>query len=256
MTHKYYFLVTTSAPLPPSAPLLFVYETESNDATGKYSVYSTDEEAQNKWEDWLESHYLKPAKFVNSMGYRDVDAGKIRNDEHLQELMEQIGIKSRSTVSGKSMDWVDIATKDFLSNAPQMEFKAGSYTNPSLRERLKNEIMAGDKGGKPGQWSARKAQLLAIRYRKAGGGYRGKPRKTQRSLKKWTREKWTTSDGKPAIRKGGTRRYLPAAAWSRLTPAQRAATNRKKIQGSRKGNQFVGNTEAAARAGRQIRNRK
>ena len=50
--------------------------------------------------------------------------------------------------------------------------EAGNYTKPSLRKRLFREIMAGTKGGRSGQWSARKAQLLAARYKKAGGGYR------------------------------------------------------------------------------------
>jgi len=50
--------------------------------------------------------------------------------------------------------------------------EAGNYTKPSLRKRLFNEIKAGGKGGKPGQWSARKAQMLAKRYKEAGGGYR------------------------------------------------------------------------------------
>ena len=49
--------------------------------------------------------------------------------------------------------------------------EAGNYTKPSLRKRLFNEIKASNKGGKPGQWSARKAQLLARRYKAAGGGY-------------------------------------------------------------------------------------
>ena len=49
--------------------------------------------------------------------------------------------------------------------------KAGNYTKPSMRKRLFNSIKAGGKGGAPGQWSARKAQLLANRYKKAGGGY-------------------------------------------------------------------------------------
>lgn len=151
--------------------------------------------------------------------------------------------------------WVDEAAHSFLSDAPDMLVKSAkmSYTKPALRERLKKRILAGSKGGKPGQWSARKAQLLALEYRKAGGGYRGGLGKTQRSLKKWTREKWTTSDGKPAIRKGGTRRYLPAKAWSRLTPAQRRATNRKKILGSRAGKQFIKNTGAAESASRSAR---
>ena len=50
--------------------------------------------------------------------------------------------------------------------------EAGNYTKPSLRKRLFNKIMAGSKGGKPGQWSGRKAQMLAKQYKAAGGGYK------------------------------------------------------------------------------------
>lgn len=50
--------------------------------------------------------------------------------------------------------------------------KAGNYTKPELRKRIFNRIKAGGKGGAPGQWSARKAQMLAQAYKKAGGGYR------------------------------------------------------------------------------------
>ena len=50
--------------------------------------------------------------------------------------------------------------------------KAGNYTKPTMRKRMFARIKAGSKGGAPGQWSARKAQLLASRYKKAGGGYR------------------------------------------------------------------------------------
>ena len=50
--------------------------------------------------------------------------------------------------------------------------EAGNYTKPELRKRLFNKIKAGSRGGKPGQWSARKAQLLALEYKKAGGGYK------------------------------------------------------------------------------------
>ena len=49
---------------------------------------------------------------------------------------------------------------------------AGNYTKPTLRKRLFNSVKAGSKGGKPGQWSARKAQLLAKKYKAAGGGYK------------------------------------------------------------------------------------
>jgi len=140
------------------------------------------------------------------------------------------------------------AVHDFylvMSNA--QEKSESPYTNNALRERIKARVMAGSEGGRPGQWSARKAQLVAARYRKAGGGYKkGKrPNKKQRSLKKWTREKWRTSDGKPALRGGKMRRYLPDKVWGRLSPAQRAATNRKKIQGDNRGQQFVANTDTA-----------
>ena len=50
--------------------------------------------------------------------------------------------------------------------------EAGNYTKPGMRKRMFNSIMAGSKGGKPGQWSARKAQMLAKRYKAAGGGYK------------------------------------------------------------------------------------
>ena len=49
--------------------------------------------------------------------------------------------------------------------------KAGNYTKPTMRKRLFNQIKAGSKGGNPGQWSARKAQLLANQYKAKGGGY-------------------------------------------------------------------------------------
>ena len=50
--------------------------------------------------------------------------------------------------------------------------EAGNYTQPGMRKRLFESIKAGGKGGAPGQWSARKAQMLALQYKKAGGGYR------------------------------------------------------------------------------------
>ncbi len=50
--------------------------------------------------------------------------------------------------------------------------EAGNYTKPGLRKRIFNRIKAGGKGGRPGQWSARKAQMMAKAYKKAGGGYK------------------------------------------------------------------------------------
>ena len=50
--------------------------------------------------------------------------------------------------------------------------EAGNYTKPTMRKNLFNSIKAGGKGGNPGQWSARKAQLLASKYKAKGGGYK------------------------------------------------------------------------------------
>lgn len=100
------------------------------------------------------------------------------------------------------------------------------YTKPDLRERLKRKIMAGSKGGNPGQWSARKAQLLAAEYERAGGGYSGKRSASQRSLSKWTKQDWRTKSGKPSLETG--ERYLPAAAITALTSAEYAETSRAK----------------------------
>ena len=129
--------------------------------------------------------------------------------------------------------------------------RAGNYTDPALRERLKRRITAGTKGGRAGQWSARKAQLLAHEYEAQGGGYTGAKTATQRHLGEWTREEWTTADGAPARRGGTTARYLPKAAWAELTPAQRRSTDKKKRAASKRGEQFAGNTEPAAAARRR-----
>ena len=66
---------------------------------------------------------------------------------------------------------------DFTEYAEGGEVKsrvneAGNYTKPGMRKSLFNSIKAGGKGGAPGQWSARKSQLLAMKYKQKGGGYR------------------------------------------------------------------------------------
>ena len=68
--------------------------------------------------------------------------------------------------------------------------------------------------------------------------------KSQVSLKDWTAQKWKTSDGKPSK---GKKRYLPAAAWAALSPAEKAATNKAKAKGNAKGKQFVKQPKAVAK---------
>ena len=74
--------------------------------------------------------------------------------------------------------------------------------------------------------------------------------KSQQSLKNWTAQKWTTSDGKPSK---GKKRYLPEAAWASLTPAEKAATNKAKAAGNAKGKQFVKQPKAIANKTRRSR---
>ena len=85
------------------------------------------------------------------------------------------------------------------------------YTKPELREQLKENIKQENKGGKSGEWSARKSQLLVKEYKKQGGSYNNAGKKTsaQKSLTQWTTEDWQTVDNKAAIRDGETVRYLP-----------------------------------------------
>ena len=194
--------------------------------------------------------------------------------------------------------------------------EAGNYTKPTMRKRIFNRIKAGGKGGRPGQWSARKAQMLAKAYKSAGGGYTTKkayyeeknqtnlsaklnefinkrtkkvvdegtkyhihPKKgpmegkvhdpkipggtkghdyfvekkaalqaSQKSLKKWTKQEWTTASGKKSSETGEV--YLPKAKIERLKKSKEgrkrlARANRIKKKGTKKGKQFTRHGEAA-----------
>ena len=116
-------------------------------------------------------------------------------------------------------------------------------TKPGLWKRIVAAVKSGTKGGRAGQWSARKAQIAVARYKKAGGGYKG-AKKSSNKLSKWTKQKWRTSDGKPSR---GKKRYLPDAAWKSLTPAEKRATNRAKSRGNKKGKQFVKQPKSIAK---------
>lgn len=130
-----------------------------------------------------------------------------------------------------------------------------AYSKPQLRERLKKEVMAGTKGGKAGQWSARKAQILAQRYEAAGGGYEGGKTKSQKSLSKWTKEDWGTKSGKPSTQgsKATGERYLPKKARAKLSAAEYKATSDKKRRGTKAGKQFVANTPKAKKVSKAAR---
>ena len=124
-----------------------------------------------------------------------------------------------------------------------------AYTKPGLRNRIKREVTAGSKGGRPGQWSARKAQLVSQRYEKAGGGYSGSKTSAQRSLTKWTGEEWGTKSGRPSTQgsKATGERYLPKAARQSLTKKEYAATSAKKRRDTKAGKQFSRQPKAIAK---------
>jgi len=113
-------------------------------------------------------------------------------------------------------------------------------TNEKLWKRIVASVKAGSKGGRPGQWSARKAQLAGKKYKAAGGGYSGEKTKAQKSMTKWTKEKWGTKSGKPSTqgKKATGERYLPKKARGALSAKEYAATSKKKREDTKKGNHF------------------
>ncbi len=128
------------------------------------------------------------------------------------------------------------------------------YTHPEMREEIKEEVKRSDKGGEPGQWSARKSQLLTQEYEKRGGGYKGERDEDQKNLEQWTKEDWQTREGEAEARKDGeTARYFPKKAWENMGEEEKRATERRKREGSRQGQQYVGNTEKAKQAREQAR---
>jgi hypothetical protein len=122
-------------------------------------------------------------------------------------------------------------------------------TDEAKWKRIVASVKAGGKGGDPGQWSARKAQLATQQYKKSGGGYSGPKTKAQKSLSKWTDEKWGTKSGKPSTQgpKATGERYLPKKAREALTTKEYAATSRAKREGKAKGQQFVKQPKAIAK---------
>jgi hypothetical protein len=138
-------------------------------------------------------------------------------------------------------------TKKAAKKTTREKSSSANYAKPELREKIKTKVMAGNKGGRPGQWSARKAQLVTNEYKSEGGGFKQPRNAAQKSLKKWGDEKWHTSDDKKETRSKSTHRYLPEKAWKELSPSERKTTDRKKVLASRRGKQFVKNTVAKPR---------
>ena len=103
-------------------------------------------------------------------------------------------------------------------------------TDPDLWEEVKDEVTQSDKGGEPGQWSARKAQMAVQEYKKRGGGYAddGADREDT-DLHEWTEEDWGTKSGEESGETG--ERYLPKAVRMLLTEDEYARSTSKKRDG-------------------------
>ncbi|GJE72439.1 hypothetical protein [Methylorubrum podarium] len=107
-------------------------------------------------------------------------------------------------------------------------------TDPKLWDKVKKEVTQSSKGGKPGQWSARKAQMATSEYKKEGGGYAGK-KSDDNHLKQWTDEEWDTKSGKESGKTG--ERYLPKKAREKLSDSEYSRSTAKKRADSAKGQQ-------------------
>jgi hypothetical protein len=114
-------------------------------------------------------------------------------------------------------------------------------TNEALWKRVVAQVKAGSKGGDAGEWSARKSQLASKLYKEKGGSYTGEKTEAQKSMTKWTQERWNTKSGKPSTQgpKATGERYLPKKAREALSSKEYAATSRAKREGTKQGKQFV-----------------
>ena len=90
----------------------------------------------------------------------DIDVQLLKIKQH-----QDIGLARRGKMARKKRKTRKRRTKSRVN-------EAGNYTKPTMRKRLFQKIKAGSKGGRAGQWSARKAQMLARQYKAKGGGYR------------------------------------------------------------------------------------
>lgn len=113
-------------------------------------------------------------------------------------------------------------------------------TNEKLWKSIVAKYKRGSKGGRSGQWSARKAQMAVQEYKRRGGKYHGK-KSANNSLVIWTKADWQYI-GKP-----GKSRYLPAQVRKRLTPAEKRRENRLKQNATKKGKQRASWSRSVAR---------
>jgi hypothetical protein len=121
-------------------------------------------------------------------------------------------------------------------------------SDPALWEQVKAEVTAGSKGGKAGQWSARKAQFAVQEYKARGGGYVG-AKDPHNHLAEWTQEEWGTKSGGESLETG--ERYLPKKARDAMSDEEYRRTTAAKRRDLKAGKQFSAQpADVAAKASR------
>ena len=114
-------------------------------------------------------------------------------------------------------------------------------SDPKLWKIIKEKWHRGSKGGKGGQWNARKAQLAVQEYKRKGGKYKTRRKSSKNSLVKWTKEDWGYINNK----KGN--RYLPRSVRKRLTSREKRTENRKKRRATKRGKQRASYSKSVLR---------
>ncbi len=128
--------------------------------------------------------------------------------------------------------------------------KTAEKADPKLWEKMKEKVEASDKGGKRGQWSARKAQLAVHDYKEAGGEFKGE-KAPDNHLAQWTKEEWGTKSGEKSEETG--ERYLPKKAREKMSDADYKKTTAKKRTDTAKGKQFSKQPDHAAAVTKEAR---
>lgn len=109
----------------------------------------------------------------------------------------------------------------------------------ALWQKIKDAMIAGDKGGRPGENSARKMQMAVLEYKRQGGKYVGS--KSDDGLAAWTKQKWKTVSGKNSVQGdgAGNQAYLPEKAWDALSAQEKGALTRAKRAAAASGKQHA-----------------
>lgn len=156
------------------------YKIPSETADKAFALMNLDDEFRLDYERYRE-FYENLLKKLETQGNKNALTRDFRNMGEKMSRKISMSMRGAATRAGYRQlqdgtfsralgkSWQEILKKKKKKSTVN---QAGNYTKPTLRRRLFNEIKRGSKGGAPGQWSARKAQLLAQRYKKAGGGYR------------------------------------------------------------------------------------